>query len=74
MKKIFMTLLFAVLFAAGLTGYALADVAAGPIVAVSIGVPLLIAAAAVIVIVAVVKAVRKKSAKSKSWDEPKDKS
>lgn len=74
MSKTFRILLFALCFAVALSGYALADVAAGPMYAALIGIPLLIIAVAVIVIVIVVKVVqRNKSEKSKDTDEPKDK-
>lgn len=48
------------LFAFCLQDFARADVAAGPMFAVIIGVPLAIIAAAVIIITIIVKAVRKK--------------
>lgn len=50
----------AALFAVCLRDFARADVAAGPMYAVVIGIPLAIIAAAVIVITLIVKAVRKR--------------
>ncbi|MEG1790010.1 MAG: hypothetical protein RR230_05070 [Oscillospiraceae bacterium] len=60
MKKSLNILLLSLLFSVCLTGFALADVAAGPMIATVVGIPLAIIAVAVIVIVIIVKAVRKR--------------
>lgn len=62
MKKLLYTLLLTVTFSVCLMGFALADVATGPMYAVVIGIPLAVIAVAVIAIVLIVKAVRKKRA------------
>jgi hypothetical protein len=71
MKKLLDTALMCVLFAALMGTFAFADVASGPQIAVSAGIPILIAAAAVVIIVLVVRAVRKKKAAPK--DDKSDK-
>jgi hypothetical protein len=74
MNKTARVLLFSLIFAVLLSGYALADVATGPLYATLIGIPLLIIAVSVIIIVVIVKvAGRNKSAKPKDPDEPENK-
>lgn len=69
MRKTVDIILLSLLFAVTLTGFALADVAAAPMYAIFIGVPLAIVAVAVIVIVLIVKAVKRKSSNRRRGDD-----
>lgn len=59
MKKFLKTLLFVAVFTALMIPYAFADVAAGPMIAAMIGIPVLIVAVIIIVAVVLLQVIKK---------------
>ena len=58
MTKLLYMVLSLVAFACLLTGYALADVAPGPMIATLVGIPVLVIAVVVLVVVLIVRLIR----------------